>query len=118
MTCEEFEESLTDYLDGFLPAHNYHRWERHAALCDRCTELPVEVPNLLLLHHVPEADHLVDSNCEQRATIGQKSKTGSAAGFRPLGDVRLIGPDFLPSPQVPETNASVKVSPSEKALIR
>jgi anti-sigma factor RsiW len=43
MTCEEFEESLTDYLDGFLPAYMYHRWERHAALCDRCTELPGEV---------------------------------------------------------------------------
>ncbi|MGH9971690.1 MAG: anti-sigma factor family protein [Pyrinomonadaceae bacterium] len=43
MTCEEFEESLTDYLDGFLPAPYYHRWERHAALCDRCTELPGEV---------------------------------------------------------------------------
>ena len=40
MKCEEFEECLTDYLDGFLPAHLYHRWERHAALCDRCTELP------------------------------------------------------------------------------
>jgi anti-sigma factor RsiW len=43
MTCEEFEESLTDYLDGFLPAPLYHRWERHAALCDRCTGLPGEV---------------------------------------------------------------------------
>jgi anti-sigma factor RsiW len=43
MACEEFEECLTDYLDGFLPAHLYHRWERHAALCDRCTELPGEV---------------------------------------------------------------------------
>lgn len=40
MTCEEFEELLTEYLDGFLPAHMYHRWERHAALCDDCTELP------------------------------------------------------------------------------
>src|SRR3954466_3548577 len=40
MTCEEFEEYLTEYLDGFLPAHMYHRWERHAALCDSCTELP------------------------------------------------------------------------------
>ena len=40
MGCEEFEECLTDYLDGFLPAHLYHRWERHAALCDSCTELP------------------------------------------------------------------------------
>ena len=43
MTCEDFEEYLTDYLDGFLPAALYHRWERHAILCDRCTELPGEV---------------------------------------------------------------------------
>jgi anti-sigma factor RsiW len=43
MNCSEFEESLTDYIDGFLPAPVYHRWERHAALCDRCTELPGEV---------------------------------------------------------------------------
>lgn len=43
MTCSAFEEFLTDYLDGFLPAPKYHRWERHAALCDRCTELPGEV---------------------------------------------------------------------------
>ncbi|MBV9958906.1 MAG: zf-HC2 domain-containing protein [Acidobacteria bacterium] len=43
MTCEEFEECLTDYLDGFLPAPLFHRWERHAALCERCTELPGQV---------------------------------------------------------------------------
>jgi anti-sigma factor RsiW len=43
MTCNEFEEYLTDYLDGFLPAPLYHRWERHAALCDGCTELPGQV---------------------------------------------------------------------------
>jgi anti-sigma factor RsiW len=43
MTCAEFEEYLTDYLDGFLPAPLYHRWERHAALCKQCTELPGQV---------------------------------------------------------------------------
>lgn len=43
MTCEQFEEYLTDYLDGFLPARLYHCWERHAALCERCTELPGQV---------------------------------------------------------------------------
>ena len=43
MSCAEFEEYLTDYLDGFLPAPLYHRWERHAALCERCTELPGQV---------------------------------------------------------------------------
>lgn len=43
MTCEDFEEHLTDYLDGFLPAPLYHRWERHSVLCATCTELPGEV---------------------------------------------------------------------------
>ena len=43
MRCEEFERHLTDYLDGFLPAPLFHRWERHAALCDNCTELPGQV---------------------------------------------------------------------------
>lgn len=43
ITCAEFEEYLTDYLDGFLLAPLYHRWERHAALCTNCSELPGEV---------------------------------------------------------------------------
>jgi anti-sigma factor RsiW len=43
MSCEEFEELLTDYLDGFLAAPIYHRWERHAVLCPRCTNLPGQV---------------------------------------------------------------------------
>ena len=40
MACLDFEEHLTDYLDGFLPAQVFHRWERHAVLCDECTDLP------------------------------------------------------------------------------
>lgn len=40
MACEDFEEHLTDYLDGFLPASVFHRWERHAVLCEKCTDLP------------------------------------------------------------------------------
>lgn len=40
MRCEDFEEQLTDYLDGFLPAAAFHRWERHAALCTGCEDLP------------------------------------------------------------------------------
>jgi len=43
MSCADFEEHLTDYLDGFLPAGLYHRWERHAAICNECTELPGQV---------------------------------------------------------------------------
>ncbi len=40
MACEDFEEHLTDYLDGFLSASVFHRWERHAVLCENCTDLP------------------------------------------------------------------------------
>ncbi len=40
MSCEDFEGYLTDYLDGFLPASSFHRWERHAALCTTCEDLP------------------------------------------------------------------------------
>jgi len=40
MGCGEFEEYLTDYMDGFLPAALFHRWERHAVLCNTCTDLP------------------------------------------------------------------------------
>jgi hypothetical protein len=43
ITCAEFEEYLTDYLDGFVVAPLYHRWERHAALCQSCSELPGDV---------------------------------------------------------------------------
>ena len=40
MACKDFEEHLTDYMDGFLPALVFHRWERHAVLCEKCTDLP------------------------------------------------------------------------------
>ena len=40
MACDDFEGYLTDYLDGFLPAAAFHRWERHAALCTTCEDLP------------------------------------------------------------------------------
>jgi anti-sigma factor RsiW len=43
ITCEQFEEYLTDYLDGVLLAPLYHRWERHAALCAACSDLPGQV---------------------------------------------------------------------------
>ncbi|MEO7658541.1 MAG: hypothetical protein ABIV48_02905, partial [Pyrinomonadaceae bacterium] len=40
MDCDDFEGHLTDYLDGFLTAASFHRWERHAALCTSCEDLP------------------------------------------------------------------------------
>ena len=58
MSCEEFEDFLTDYLDGFLPAPLFHRWERHAVLCAQCTELPGEVVRAIGTVNVYRADEL------------------------------------------------------------
>lgn len=58
MNCEDFEEYLTDYLDGFLPAGLYHRWERHAVLCARCTELPGDVVRAIGACYVAIGDEL------------------------------------------------------------
>lgn len=58
MECEKFEEYLTDYLDGFLPAPVFHRWERHAALCEKCTDLPGEVVRTIAACYTYKMDEL------------------------------------------------------------
>ena len=58
MACTEFEEHLTDYLDGFLPATVFHRWERHAVLCDKCTDLPGEVVRSIAACYTYKMDEL------------------------------------------------------------
>ena len=58
MVCETFEEHLTDYLDGFLPAPIFHRWERHAVLCEKCTDLPGEVVRSIAACYTYKLDEL------------------------------------------------------------
>lgn len=74
LTCAEFEEHLTDYLDGFLLAPLYHRWERHAALCDSCSELPGDVVRAIGACYTYKQDELtVPAGLEARilqSTIG------------------------------------------------
>ena len=58
MPCEDFEEYLTDYLDGFLPAAAFHRWERHAALCTSCEDLPGMVVRSIAACYTYKMDEL------------------------------------------------------------
>ncbi len=37
--CGGFEELITEFLDGFVPAHTYHRFEEHAETCSGCSGL-------------------------------------------------------------------------------
>ena len=74
ITCAEFEDYLTDYLDGFLLAPLYHRWERHAALCEPCSELPGDVVRSIGACYTYKQDELaVPAGLEARilqSTIG------------------------------------------------
>lgn len=74
MTCEDFESHLTDYLDGFLPAAAFHRWERHAALCTGCEDLPGMVVRSIASLYTYKMDELaVPSGLHERIlnlTIG------------------------------------------------
>lgn len=58
MSCEEFEGYLTDYLDGFVPAGLFHRWERHAALCSTCEDMPGMVVRSIAACYTYKMDEL------------------------------------------------------------
>ncbi len=58
MKCDDFEGYLTDYLDGFLPATVFHRWERHAVLCNSCEDLPGMVVRSIAACYTYKMDEL------------------------------------------------------------
>ncbi|HYJ89852.1 MAG TPA: anti-sigma factor [Pyrinomonadaceae bacterium] len=74
MSCAEFEEYLTDYMDGFIPASLFHRWERHAVLCNVCTDLPGMVVRSIAACYTYKMDELaVPEGLHERilrATLG------------------------------------------------
>jgi len=41
--CDGFETLITEFLDGFVPAPTYHRFEEHAGGCSECSLLLTEV---------------------------------------------------------------------------
>ena len=89
MPCEEFENYLTDYLDGFLPAPLFHRWERHAVLCSSCTDLPgAVVRSIATLYTYKNEELAVPAGLHDKilqATLGtteaEKVKPSWAAQF-------------------------------------
>lgn len=104
MSCEQFEEYLTDYLDGFLPAAVFHRWERHAVLCDQCTDLPGAVVRSIAACYTYKMEELpVPAGLHGRilqATIGTtEAKTVKASWTAQLGEwVRALRFP-IPAPQ-------------------
>lgn len=83
MGCEEFEKHLTDYLDGFLPAQVFHRWERHAALCTGCTDLPGAVVRSIGVCYTFKMDELLLPAGLHERILQMTLGTTEAATVRP-----------------------------------
>ncbi|HEX8921069.1 MAG TPA: zf-HC2 domain-containing protein [Pyrinomonadaceae bacterium] len=115
ITCEEFEDYLTDYLDGVLMAPLYHRWERHAALCSACSELPGQVVRSIGAVYTYAQDELpVPAGLEARilqATIGNVLPRQVRAPFTSRMVEWLRGAlDPLVSPQLASVATMLLVS--------
>lgn len=102
LACREFEEHLTDYLDGFLPAQLFHRWERHAVLCDECTDLPGEVVRSIAACYTYKMEEMpVPAGLHERilqSTIGTKEAKAVKASWSAQFGEWLRGLSF-PVPQ-------------------
>src|SRR5438132_1305632 len=55
MLCHEFEDRLTDYLDGTLEMHANREFAEHAMRCPVCHDLLSEVKNTLIACSASEA---------------------------------------------------------------
>jgi anti-sigma factor RsiW len=115
MSCEEFEEQLTDYLDGFLPAPVYRRWQRHAAACERCTELPGQVVRAIGACYTYINEEMeVPAGLHQKilqATLGTTDAAQIRAPFTArLADALRAWLDPLVSPQFASVAAMLLVA--------
>ena len=55
MSCKEFVELVTDYLEGSLDGPTRARFEEHLALCDGCDRYLDQMRETLrMLGHIPE----------------------------------------------------------------
>lgn len=80
--CADFEEVITEFLDGFVHACTYQRFEAHAAACSDCSRLLTDVVYAVAACHsvhtyeeyeAPEAlvCRLIEIMPERRATGGR-----------------------------------------------
>lgn len=83
LACEEFEGYLTDYLDGFLPANVFHRWERHAVMCDSCEDLPGMVVRSIAAVYSYKMDELAVPDGLQDKILLSTLGTTEARDLRP-----------------------------------
>lgn len=84
--CFSFEEIITEFLDGFVPASTYHRFENHAAECAKCSGLLTDVVYAVAACHsvhtyeeVETPDALFDNLISILPASSRQARLGFAA---------------------------------------
>jgi predicted anti-sigma-YlaC factor YlaD len=60
LNCGGFQELVTEFLDGFVPAPTYHRFEKHAEDCTECSTLLTGVVYAVAACHLVHTFEEVD----------------------------------------------------------
>ncbi len=91
LTCQQFEGLITEFLDGFVPAALYHKFEAHTQSCQPCSNLLTEVVLAIAACHsvhaeeeLPVSDVLYDrllAIAPQRLASWQQRWAARASGF-------------------------------------
>ena len=76
MLCAEFEDRLTDYLDGSLDAAANSAFAEHALRCPVCHELLSEVKNTLQACRMSQAPKLQAAGLEARILMRTMPNSG------------------------------------------
>lgn len=96
MNCEHFEELISDYLEGRLPAADRDAFEQHKASCMDCPGLLADVQQAITLcRAVPETappKHLAERILN--ATLGERRGFSLAGFFAPANLKRFLNPQF------------------------
>ena len=86
--CLNFEGLITEFLDGFVPAATYHRFEGHAAECNKCSSLLTDVVYAVAACHsvhtyeeVETPDALFDSLLSIMPANNRQLRKGFAGRF-------------------------------------
>jgi predicted anti-sigma-YlaC factor YlaD len=60
VTCQQFVEVVTDYLDGALTAHELTRVEEHLVICDLCGHYLEQMHRTIAALGVLDTQHVTE----------------------------------------------------------
>ena len=97
--CGSYQELITEFLDGFVPAPLYHRFEEHAEFCASCSELLTGVVYAVAACHGVHVYEEVDVPSELSANlIGIAVRRQKRLGGLLADKARAAAERLIPSP--------------------